>query len=42
MSKLTRTSYSIKQLTDMYTKGDIAIPEIQRDFVWDAKKSSCC
>jgi len=38
MSKLTRTSYSIKQLTDMYTKGDIAIPEIQRDFVWDAKK----
>ena len=38
MPKLTRTNFSIKQLTDMYTSGEIAIPEIQRDFVWDAKR----
>jgi hypothetical protein len=38
MIKLTRTNFSIKQLTDMYTNGEIAIPEIQRDFVWDAKR----
>ncbi len=38
MLKLTRTNFSIKQLTDMYTTGEIAIPEIQRDFVWDAKR----
>jgi hypothetical protein len=38
MSKLTRTSYSVKELSDMYSKGEIAIPEIQRDFVWDAKR----
>ncbi|MBI5653091.1 MAG: DUF262 domain-containing protein [Chloroflexi bacterium] len=38
MPKLTRTSYSIKELTNMYANGEIAIPEIQRDFVWDAKR----
>lgn len=38
MTKLTRTSYSVKELSDMYSKGEIAIPEIQRDFVWDAKR----
>jgi len=38
MLKLTRTNLSIKELTDMYASGEIAIPEIQRDFVWDAKR----
>ena len=38
MLKLTRTNFSVKDLTEMYAIGDIAIPEIQRDFVWDAKR----
>ncbi|MBI3005307.1 MAG: DUF262 domain-containing protein [Ignavibacteriales bacterium] len=38
MPKLTRTHYSVRELTRMFAKGDIAIPEIQRDFVWDAKR----
>jgi hypothetical protein len=38
MTKLTRTNFSIKELTDMYANGEIAIPEIQRDFVWDSKR----
>lgn len=38
MAKLTRTDYSVKTLTDWYADGDIAIPEIQRDFVWKAKR----
>jgi hypothetical protein len=38
MTKLTRTNFSVKELTDMYANGEIAIPEIQRDFVWDAKR----
>lgn len=38
MPKLTRTNFSVKELTDMYASGEIAIPEIQRDFVWDAKR----
>lgn len=38
MLKLTRTNFSVKELTVMYSDGDIAIPEIQRDFVWDAKR----
>ncbi len=37
MLKLT-TNLSIKELTNMYKTGEIAIPEIQRDFVWDAKR----
>src|ERR1022692_3743770 len=38
MTKLSRTWLSVKELTEQYRKGDIAIPEIQRDFVWDAKR----
>src|SRR5712692_150295 len=38
MPKLTRTNFSVKELTDMYSNGEIAIPEIQRDFVWDTKR----
>ncbi len=38
MPKLTRTNFSVKELSDMYADGEIAIPEIQRDFVWDAKR----
>jgi hypothetical protein len=35
---LHRTSHSVKVLTDLYANGDIAIPEIQRDFVWKAPR----
>jgi hypothetical protein len=35
---LTRTTKTVQELTDMYARGDIAIPEIQRDFVWDARR----
>lgn len=38
MQKLIRANNSVKELTDMYADGDIAIAEIQRDFVWDAKR----
>lgn len=38
MSKLTLTDYSVGKLTGMYASGEIAIPEIQRDFVWDTKR----
>jgi hypothetical protein len=38
MPNLVRTSLSVKELTDKYAKGEIAIPEIQRDFVWDAAR----
>jgi hypothetical protein len=38
ITKLRRESYTIKELTKMYTNGEIAIPEIQRDFVWDATR----
>lgn len=38
MPKLSLTTKPVKELVDMYTKGAIAIPEIQRDFVWNAKK----
>jgi uncharacterized protein with ParB-like and HNH nuclease domain len=36
MQKLTRDNLSVKELTDFYAEGEIAIPEIQREFVWDA------
>jgi hypothetical protein len=35
---LHRTNHSVKVLTDLYANGDIAIPEIQRDFVWKAPR----
>jgi hypothetical protein len=35
---LQRTNHSVKELTDLYASGDIAIPEIQRDFVWKASR----
>src|SRR5947207_2104227 len=35
---LHRTNHSVKVLTDLYASGDIAIPEIQRDFVWQAPR----
>jgi len=38
MARLSRANQSIKELTDWYAKGDIAIPEIQRDFVWTPEK----
>jgi len=38
MYKLTLTTFSVDKLTGMYAKGEIAIPEIQRDFVWDTKR----
>ncbi len=38
MPKLTRTNFSVAELTTMYANGEIAIPEIQRDFIWDAKR----
>jgi hypothetical protein len=38
MPQLDRTDYSINKLISMYSEGTIAIPEIQRDFVWDSKR----
>lgn len=35
---LHRMNHSVKVLTDLYANGDIAIPEIQRDFVWQAPR----
>lgn len=35
---LHRENWSVKLLTDLYANGDIAIPEIQRDFVWRAPR----
>ncbi len=31
---LIRTNLTVSELIKNYSKGDIAIPEIQRDFVW--------
>ena len=31
---LIRTAWTISELIKLYSEGDIAIPEIQRDFVW--------
>src|ERR1035437_3486470 len=35
---LERTNKTISELIRMYSSGDIAIPEIQRDFVWKADR----
>ena len=32
------TQYSVQQILGLITSGDIAIPEIQRPFVWDSTK----
>jgi hypothetical protein len=36
MGNLTSTTWSISQLMDSFQKGQIAVPEIQRDVVWDS------
>ncbi len=32
------TQYSVQHILKLITSGDIAIPEIQRPFVWDSTK----
>jgi uncharacterized protein with ParB-like and HNH nuclease domain len=34
----TQQNLPINQLLDMYSNGVIAIPEIQRDVIWDAAR----
>ncbi len=38
MPNLQRTNYTVEELVQMYSEGVIAIPEIQRDFVWDSER----
>jgi uncharacterized protein with ParB-like and HNH nuclease domain len=38
ISQLIQQNNTVNELIDMYSKGVIAIPEIQRDFVWDAQR----
>jgi len=36
--ELVRTNYTVEELVEMFYNGIIAIPEIQRDFVWKADR----
>ena len=36
--QLKQDNLTINELIEMYSDGVIAIPEIQRDFVWDATR----
>src|SRR6266566_7759350 len=36
MASLTPTQWSVSKLVEYFEKGDIAIPEIQRDVVWNS------
>jgi hypothetical protein len=38
MEKLLPTQMPVSQLVDLFHRGKIAIPEIQRDVVWKAEK----
>ena len=38
MPQLAQQNLPVNQLIEMYSNGVIAIPEIQRDFVWDATR----
>lgn len=36
MTSLTPTQWSVSKLVESFERGDLAIPEIQRDLVWDS------